>query len=67
VCFHSDIIVVIYYNFNNILFINNSIYNAKAKHIEVHYHFVKEKVLTRDIGLFMLIPRIKLLTFSQRL
>ncbi len=50
-CFHLDIIVVIYYKFNSILLVNNSIYHAKAKHIEVHYHFVKEKVLTREIDL----------------
>ncbi len=51
VCFHPYIIIVIYYNFNSILLANNSIYHTKAKHIEVHYHFVEEKVLTKKIDL----------------
>ncbi len=50
-CFHPHIIIVVYYNFNSILLVNNAIYHAKAKHIEVHYHFVKEKVLTKKIEL----------------
>jgi len=51
VCFRLNIIVFIYYNFNSILLVNNSIYHAKAKHIAVHCHFMKEKVLTREIDL----------------
>jgi hypothetical protein len=35
---------------NNILLTNNTIYNARTKHIEVHYHFIREKVLAREIN-----------------
>ena len=30
---------------------NNPMYHARIKHIEVHYHFVREKVLVGDIDL----------------
>ena len=30
---------------------NNPIYHARIKHIEVHYHFVREKVLAREVDL----------------
>ena len=30
---------------------NNPIYHARTKHIEVHYHFVREKVLAREVDL----------------
>jgi len=47
-----DAHVVIYYdNISSILLANNSIYHAKTKHIEVHYHFIREKVLAREINL----------------
>jgi len=45
-------LVVIYCdNINSILFANNPIYHARTKHIEVHYHFIREKVLVREINL----------------
>ncbi len=45
-------LVVIYYdNINNILFTNNPVYHVRTKHIEVHYHFIREKVLPREINL----------------
>ena len=28
---------------------NNLVYHPRTKHIEVHYHFVREKVLAREI------------------
>jgi len=63
-----DAHVVIYYdNINNILLANNLVYHPRTKHIEVHYHFIREKVIAKEINLFMLVPKIKLLTFSQRL
>ncbi len=31
--------------------LNNPIYHARTKHIEVHYHFIKEKVLAKEIDL----------------
>jgi hypothetical protein len=61
-----DVHVVIYYdNINIILLVNNLVYHARAKHIEAHYHFVKKKVLIREIlTLLVLILNIRLLTFS---
>jgi len=47
-----DVRVVIYCdNISSILLVNNPIYHAKTKHIEVHYHFIREKVLTKEIDL----------------
>jgi hypothetical protein len=47
-----DALVVIYYdNISNILLVNNPVYHAKTKHIEVHYHFIREKVLAKEIDL----------------
>jgi histone deacetylase 1/2 len=40
--------VVIYcVNISNILLTNNPVYHARTKHIEVHYHFIKEKALAK--------------------
>jgi len=38
-------------NINNILLANNLVYHARTKHIEVHYHFIREKVLAKEIDL----------------
>jgi histone deacetylase 1/2 len=47
-----DALVVIYYdNISSILLANNSIYHARTKHIEVHYHFIRKKVLATEINL----------------
>jgi hypothetical protein len=47
-----DVHVVIYYDkISSILLANNPVYHAKTKHIEVHYHFIKEKVLAKEIDL----------------
>ncbi len=47
-----DAPIVIYCdNISNILLANNPVYHARTKHIEVHYHFIKEKVLAREIDL----------------
>ncbi len=47
-----DALIVIYCdNISNILLANNPVYHVKTKHIEVHYHFIKEKVLAREISL----------------
>ena len=44
--------VVIYCdNMSSIHLANNPVYHARTKHIEVHYHFVREKVLAREIDL----------------
>jgi hypothetical protein len=47
-----DAHVVIYCdNISSILLANNSVYHARTKHIEVHYHFIREKVLAKEIDL----------------
>ncbi len=45
-------LVVIYCdNISSILLANNPVYHARTKHIEVHYHFIREKVLAKEIDL----------------
>ncbi len=47
-----DAPVVIYCdNISSILFINNPVYHARTKHIEVHYHFIREKIIAKEIDL----------------
>jgi hypothetical protein len=47
-----DALVVIYCdNISSILFANNPVYHAKTKRIEVHHHFIREKILAREINL----------------
>ncbi len=47
-----DVLIVIYCdNISNILLANNPVYHTRTKHIEVHYHFIKEKVITKEINL----------------
>jgi len=47
-----DAPVVIYCdNISSILIANNLVYHARTKHIEVHYHFIREKVLAKEIDL----------------
>jgi len=47
-----DVLVVIYCdNINSILLANNLVYHARRKHIEVHYHFIRKKVLAKEIKL----------------
>jgi len=47
-----DAPIVIYCdNISSILFANNLVYHARTKHIEVHYHFIREKVLAKEIDL----------------
>jgi hypothetical protein len=47
-----DVHVVIYCdNISSILFNNNPVYHVKTKHIEVHYHFIKEKAIIGEINL----------------
>ncbi len=47
-----DVHVVIYCdNISSILLANNPIYHVRTKHIEVHYHFIKEKILRKEINL----------------
>jgi len=47
-----DAPVVIYCdNISSILLANDPVYHARTKHIEVHYHFIREKVLAKEIDL----------------
>jgi hypothetical protein len=47
-----DAPIVIYCdNINSILLANNPVYHARTKHIEVHYHFIREKVIAKEIDL----------------
>jgi hypothetical protein len=47
-----DAPIIIYCdNISSILLANNPIYHVKTKHIEVHYHFIREKVLAKEINL----------------
>jgi histone deacetylase 1/2 len=44
--------IVIYCdNISSILLANNSVYHARTKHIEVHYHSIREKNLAKEIDL----------------
>ena len=44
--------IVIYCdNISNIMLANNPFYHARTKHLDVHYHFVREKALAEDIDL----------------
>ncbi len=53
-----DAPIVIYCdNINSILLVNNLIYHARTKHIEVHYHFIREKVLAKEIDLVHVITK----------
>jgi hypothetical protein len=45
-----DALVVIYCdNISSILLTNNPVFHARTKHIEVHYHFIREKILAKEI------------------
>jgi len=47
-----DVPVVIYCdNISSIPLANNPIYHVRTKHIEVHYHFIRENVLAKEIDL----------------
>ena len=44
--------VVIYRdNLSSIQLARNPVFHARTKHIEVHYHFIRERVLAGDIDL----------------
>ncbi len=49
---HVDRQVVIYCdNLSSIQLARNPMFHARTKHIEVHYHFIREKVLAGEIDL----------------
>ena len=39
-----DAVVIYCDKISNIMLANNPVYHARTKHIEVHYHFVREKI-----------------------
>ncbi len=47
-----DAPIVIYCdNINSILLANNPVYHDRTKHIEVHYHFIRENGIAKEIDL----------------
>ena len=51
-CLGGHVLVFIYCdNISNIVLANNPFYHARMKHIEVHSHFVREKVLAIEVDL----------------
>jgi hypothetical protein len=49
---HVDRQVVIYCdNLSSIQLARNPVFHARTKHIEVHYHFIRERVLASEIDL----------------
>ena len=49
---HVHVLIVIYsYNLSSIQLARNPVFHARTKHIEVHYHFVQERVLDGNIDL----------------
>ena len=48
-CIENLQIIIYCDNMSSIYLANNPVFHARTKHIEVHYHFVREKVLSRDI------------------
>ena len=38
-------------NMSSIHLANNPVFHARTKHIEVYYHYVREKVLAREIDM----------------
>ncbi|MCO5606638.1 hypothetical protein L7F22_060826 [Adiantum nelumboides] len=47
----QDPVVIYSDNLNSIQLAPNPMFLARTKHIEVHYHFIREKVLDNDIDL----------------
>ena len=46
-----DAVVIYCDNISSIMLANNPVYHARTKHIEVHHHFVREKVLAGEVDL----------------
>ena len=38
-------------NISSMMLAKNLVYHARTKHIEIHYHYVKEKVIEGEIDL----------------
>ncbi|MCO5564017.1 hypothetical protein L7F22_017672 [Adiantum nelumboides] len=46
-----DLVVIYCDNLGSIQLTQNPVFHARTKHIEFHYHFIKERVLDGDIDL----------------
>jgi histone deacetylase 1/2 len=63
-----DAPIVIYCdNINSILLTNNPVYHARTKHIEVHYHFIRKKVLSKEIDLIHVNTKDQIIDIFTRL
>ncbi|MCO5554863.1 hypothetical protein L7F22_008399 [Adiantum nelumboides] len=47
----QDPIVIYCDNLSSIQLVQNPVFHARTKHIEVHYHFIRERVLDGNIDL----------------
>ena len=47
----SDLTTIYCNNLSNIQLVKNPIFHARTKHIEVHYHFVRQRVLSGEVEL----------------
>ena len=47
----SDSTTIYYDNLSSIQLAKNPVFHARTKHIEVHYHFVCERVLSSEVEL----------------
>ena len=47
----SDPTTIYYNNLSNIQLVKNPVFHSRTKHIEVHYHFVRERVLSGEVDL----------------
>ena len=45
----SESTIIYYCNLNNVQLAKKPIFHAQTKHIEVHYHFVYEQVLSSEV------------------
>ncbi|MCO5567403.1 hypothetical protein L7F22_021093 [Adiantum nelumboides] len=55
----QDPIVIYCDNLSRIQLAWNPVFHALTKHIEIHYHFIRERVLNRDIDWLTLAQRIR--------
>jgi histone deacetylase 1/2 len=63
-----DAPIVIYCdNINSILLTNNPVYHARTKHIEVHYHFIRKKILSKEIDLIHVSTKDQIIDIFTRL
>ena len=47
----SDTTTIYFDNLSSIQLAKNPVFHARTKHIEVHYHFVRERVLSGEVQL----------------